>query len=76
MKKIDCLTLGHLCEVMLDGEPVFIIRAQDAAAVLALEAYHDATTRVGGVNRIRVQASIEKFKTWQAVHQHKVRAAN
>jgi len=28
MKKIDCLSLGTMCEVLLDGEPVFILRAQ------------------------------------------------
>ncbi len=76
MKKIDCLTLGQLCEVMLDGEPVFIIRAQDAAAVRTLLKYAEFSHEIGGMNILRTEQIIEKFKNWRETHQAKVRPAN
>ena len=76
MKKIDCLSLGTMCEVLLDGEPVFILRAQDAASVPALEDYLKRSKEKDGANLLRTSGSIERFKRWQAQHPDKVRAAD
>lgn len=76
MKKIDCLTLGQLCKVMLDGEPVFIIRAQDAAAVRTLSKYAEFSKEIGGLNISRTEQSIAEFLIWRETHQSKVRPAN
>ena len=43
MKVLNCMTLGEMCEAALDGEPVFIIRAQDKAAAAAVYAYIEAS---------------------------------
>lgn len=76
MKKIDCKNLGDMCEFMLDGEPVFIIRAHDAAAVGALVEYKELSKLAGGGNLIRTQASIDRFESWQKAHKDFVRPAD
>lgn len=76
MKKIDCLTLGEMCSFLLDGEPVFVLRAQDLAAVPTLQEYLDVTHAANGRNVSRTKGAIERFRAWQAGHKEKVRPAD
>lgn len=74
MKVINCLTLGEVCETLLDGEPVFIIRAKDKLAndVIAhyytLAFHEDAATNVG-----RVASAMQRFKVWQEANPNKMK---
>lgn len=76
MKKVDCKLLGDLCEFLLDGEPVFIIRAHDAAAIPSLKNYLVETKELRGGNTIRTSAMISRFKSWQESHKDFVRPAD
>ena len=76
MKKIDVLTLGEMCETMLDREPVFILRAHDPAALAALERYVEASQAAGGRNIIRTRAAMDRFRGWQTQHKDDIRPAD
>ena len=73
MKVINCQTLGDMCEFMLDGEPVFLIRAQDSIAKIIIATYLSYTTRDGGKNTGRVKQQLEKVEKWQKDNPHKVK---
>ena len=76
MKKVDCQVIGQIAEMLLDGEPVFLLRAQDAAAVGTLEVYLTLSEAAGGQNQIRAHAQMQRFKAWQLQHKERVRAAD
>lgn len=76
MKVLDCISLGQMCESLLDGEPVFIIRAQDKAAIAALSAYLEATKTEGGSNTSRTWDARQKFIDWQRDNPKRVKAAD
>jgi len=65
MKIINCQTLGEVCSSLLDGEPVFVLRAQDKISVEILEYYRNITAASGGANVGRTQSSINAFLKWQ-----------
>jgi hypothetical protein len=75
MKIINCQTLGELCEFMLDGEPVFIIRAQDQAALDAVEHYKQDSKLYGGQNMGRVEAAWIRMKEWRDKNPYKIKPA-
>ena len=76
MKKVDCQVVGQIAEMLLDGEPVFLLRAQDAASVSTLEYYLQESENMGGQNQIRAHAQMQRFKAWQLQHKERVRAAD
>lgn len=76
MKIINCQTLGELCEFMLDGEPVFIIRAQDASALEGLEGYFKATEKNRGKNLGRTRDQMGRIKKWQLLNPARVKVAD
>src|ERR1035438_285213 len=59
MKKVDCQVIGQIAEMLLDGEPVFLLRAQDAAAVPTLEHYLQESKKAGGQNQLRAHAQMQ-----------------
>ena len=71
MKILNCTLLGEMCSFLLDGEPVFVIRAQDALAVQVIEEYKKRAEFHQATNTVRVQACINNMKIWQK--DHKVR---
>ena len=73
MKIINSQTLGELCEFMLDGEPVFIIRAQDNLAYGVVEHYLDMTKKYKGKNSIRTEAQLTRIQQWQQENPSKVK---
>lgn len=73
MKVINCRTLGELCEHMLDGEPVFIFRAQDQCSVKALHEYLRIIQEDGGKNTIRTEEDIQRFIAWRDTHPSRVK---
>jgi hypothetical protein len=76
MKVINCQTLGDLCEFMLDGEPVFLIRAHDIAAEPAIKQYIEESTTLGGRNIGRSIDQLTRIRKWQKENPHKVRVAD
>lgn len=76
MKVLNCVTLGQMCEAALDGEPVFIIRAQDKAAAAAVYAYIEASKTVGGTNLGRSNDQRARIIEWQNKNPDRVRAAD
>jgi hypothetical protein len=76
MKTINCKSLSDVCELLLDGEPVFIIRAQDAAAVTGIKANIEESKRTGAQNIIRAEAQLARIIAWQKKNGKKVRAAD
>ena len=76
MKKLDCELLGRLCEFLLDGEPVFVIRAQDVAAGNAIADYIATSRDHGGKNLGRAQSHLERVVEWQKENLTRVRAAD
>lgn len=73
MKVINCQTLGEVCEHMLDGEPVFLIRAQDSLSVKAIQDYLDTARRHGAKNTGRSTEKLERFVKWQKENPNKVK---
>ncbi len=76
MKIINCQTLGELCEYMLDGEPVFLIRSQDISALEAVSEYIRISSINGGKNIIRAHDQLSKIKEWRDSNPKKVRVAD
>jgi len=76
MKKVDCQVIGQIAEMLLDGEPVFLLRAQDVASVPTLLRYLEESAKAGGTNQIRCHAQMQRFKAWQLQHKDRVRAAD
>lgn len=73
MKIINCQTLGEMCEFLLDGEPVFVIRAQDKAAPEAVKAYVRISSKIGGRNIIRSSEFVDRIIEWQKNNPKKVK---
>lgn len=73
MKTINCHTLGEMCTCLLDGEPVFVIRAQDQLSVEILEKYRYAAAITGATNVGRTQDAINTFKKWQSENHDRVK---
>lgn len=64
-----------MVEHILD-EPVYIIRAQDIAAIQGIEANIQASEKAGGVNLIRAKAQLSRIKSWQKKYPGKVRPSD
>lgn len=66
---------GHHPFVGKPGEPLFIIRGQDAAAVPVLREYERAVREVGASEEFltEVKKSRMKFEDWQKANQDKVK---
>lgn len=73
MKVINCQTLGEICECMLDGEPVFVLRAQDQVALSTLEEYYHRAFDAHAKNLTRVRHAKERFREWQEKNPQKVK---
>jgi hypothetical protein len=73
MKVVDCRTLSQVCELMLDGEPCFLIRAQDKISLQALEHYYDLAFNAQGKNLSRVREVKDRFRQWQKENPKKVK---
>jgi hypothetical protein len=76
MKVLNCLLLGDICEFLLEGEPVFVIRAQDKAAPGALTGYIAESVRLGGANITRATDAQKRIIEWQRLHPKKVKLAD
>lgn len=59
----------------LAGEPVFVLRAKDAAAIDTLEAYRQAAGGIGAqqAHLDAVNEVIRTFRAWQAENEDRVR---
>lgn len=68
--------LSKLCEFLLDGEPVFIIRAQDMAATAAVENYIDRSREMGGRNLSRSQTHLKKIEQWRKENPKRLKPAD
>lgn len=73
MKVINCQTLGEICECMLDGEPVFVLRAQDKLATNIIEEYTHRSFEAHGLNVTRARHARDRFAKWQAENPNKVK---
>lgn len=73
MKVINCQTLGEVCECMLDGEPVFLIRAQDKLAVEVISTYLETARQEKARNLGRVRDVLAKVVMWQSQNANKVK---
>lgn len=74
--KFNVHMLTKLCEYLLDGEPVFIIRAQDLAAVPAVRGYIEESCVVGGKNLIRCEEHYQRMSAWQQENHKRIKAAD
>jgi len=73
MKIINCQTLGHMCEVMLDGEPVFLIRGQDKLAPEVIAYYLELAKKEEARNTGRVTDVLKAVNVWQDKFPKKVK---
>lgn len=73
MKVLNCQSLGDICKLMLDGEPVFLIRAQDKLALETLSNYFLKARESKAANIGRVARIVEDMKKWQEENPGKVR---
>jgi hypothetical protein len=73
MKMIDCRSLSQICEFMLDGEPCFLIRAQDIVSIPALEHYYQLAFDADGKNLSRVREVKNRFREWQEQNPSRVK---
>ena len=73
---VNVMVLTKLCEYLLDGEPMFIIRARDVACVATVSDYVGETKRRGGNNASRSLAKLDDIIKWQAGHMNKLRPAD
>ena len=71
--KFNVHHLTEVCEALLDGEPVFIIRAQDEAAPVAIDAYITASRNVGGTNTSRSNAQLQRVMDWRREHKDRIK---
>jgi hypothetical protein len=76
MKVVNVQFLGDMISAALDGEPVFIIRAQDKSAIPAISYYAQTTKNAGGKNYYRVNKALAEFEKWQSANESKVRVAD
>jgi hypothetical protein len=76
MKILNCQLLGEMCEFLLEGEPVFVIRAQDKAASGALTGYLAESLRLGGRNLNRTKACQARIEKWQLENPNRVKPAD
>jgi hypothetical protein len=76
VKIVDCRTLSQICELMLDGEPCFLIRAQDTVSVKSLMAYIQYGESVGANNLTRAREVLHRFEDWQKSNPHRVKKAD
>ncbi len=74
--KFNVHLLTKLCEYLLDGEPIFIIRAQDLAAVNAVREYIKESGQMGGRNLIRCETHRQRIEAWQQANPNRVKAAD
>ena len=74
--KVNIHVLTKLCEYLLDGEPVFIIRAQDAAAVFSVDRYIEESDKEGGINLGRAREHRERIDKWQKANPTRVKPAD
>jgi len=65
--------LTKLCETLLDGEPVFIIRAKDIVAPEGVEGYIESSKKAGGLNIIRCRRQLDRIKAWQEQNRNRVK---
>lgn len=70
---VDCRTLTNMCEFMLEGEPCFLIRAQDKVSIKALEQYHQLAFEAHGENLKEVREVRDRFREWQEQHPQRVK---
>lgn len=72
-KFMNVQSLGEMVSAALDGEPVFIIRAQDKLAIKALSHYSGLAREVNAHNFYRTNKAIAQFEQWQQANEAKVR---
>lgn len=73
MKIINCISLGEMCEAVLDGEPVFIIRAQDALAMDVVSTYLKLASERNAKNTGRVSYQLTRIHDWQEAHPKRIK---
>jgi len=68
--KINCTNLGELCKELLNGEPVFILRAQDENALDTIDTYLSfCPTEIED----RVKEAMTDIEEWQKQNKDKVK---
>lgn len=65
MIKVDVVFLDRLCEFLLNGEPVFIFRAQDGLLMEILQEYLERAMRSRASNTSRIRSAMAKISKWQ-----------
>lgn len=73
MKIINSQTLGDMCEYMLDGEPVFLIRAQDKVALKVIDSYLIFAFDEKATNLGRVRDMKSRIRKWQEDNPNRVK---
>lgn len=73
MKVINVHSLTTMCEAILDGEPVFIIRAQDYLSVEIVQNYLNKAIEHEAKNLTRVRDVIAAMIEWRKVNPKKVK---
>jgi len=62
-----------MCEHMLDGEPVFLIRAQDILALEIVEKYYNLADVNKTRNLGRVRSVMKKMQEWRNENRDRVK---
>jgi len=65
MRKLDCTLLSEMGTYLLEGEPVFVLRAQDRLAMDVLHEYLKLGQAMGAKNMGRVRAVHTRFAQWR-----------
>lgn len=73
LKYVNVHLLTEVVKLLLNGEPVFIIRAQDRLAAGAVASYLDSAMAVGARNQERVAEALREIKLWQQANRNRVK---
>jgi hypothetical protein len=71
----NCHNLGELCQQLLDGEPVFILRAQDKLSLQKIKDYKSNASKNKASKTVlaRVKQAIDEFSNWRKNNKEKVK---
>lgn len=71
----NCQNLGDICQQLLNGEPVFIIRAQDRLAPEIIRQYKTMATTKKVVKSVieRVRKAISEINEWRKNNKERIK---
>jgi len=70
---VNAAFLDSLCEFLLEGEPVFVVRAQDKLIQDIITDYHRRAMAAGAKNLSRVQRKLDVIRKWQEENSNRVK---